>query len=93
MLNCLYGDMNYKDGLGSIMSRLSYPSPGFLSSGGWPTIPKKHSTGLINTLIIDFVLNYLFLSLFIYIAVQPRQISSELNTSFDLLLANIKMGK
>ena len=29
-------------------SRVLYPSPGFLSSATWPSLPKKHYNGLIN---------------------------------------------
>ena len=29
-------------------SRVLYPSPGFLSSAIWPSLPKKHYNGLIN---------------------------------------------
>ena len=27
-------------------SRVSYPSPGFLSSATWPSLPKRHHNGL-----------------------------------------------
>ena len=30
------------------MSRVLYPGPGFLSIARWPSVPKKHSNGLIN---------------------------------------------
>ena len=30
-------------------SRVSYPSPGFLSRATWPSLPKKHYNGLNQT--------------------------------------------
>ena len=30
-------------------SRVSYPGPGFLSSATWPSLPKKHYSGLNQT--------------------------------------------
>ena len=45
--NCLWGHA-LKRSPGIIRkSRVSYPSPGFLSSATWPLLPKKHSNGLI----------------------------------------------
>ena len=39
MCETVYGDMHYKDLLGSIVkSRVLYPGPGFLSSATWPLL-------------------------------------------------------
>ena len=50
--NCLWGNA-LKRSPGIIRkSRVSYPGPGFLSSGTWPSLPKKHYNGLKKTKII-----------------------------------------
>ena len=47
--NCLWGNA-LKRSPGIIhKSRVSYPSPGFLSSATWPSLPKKHYNGLNQT--------------------------------------------
>ena len=44
--NCLWGNaLNRSPGI-IRKSRVSYPVPGFLSSGTWPSLPKKHYNGL-----------------------------------------------
>ena len=44
--NCLWGNA-LKRSPGIIRkSRVSHPSPGFLSSATWPSLPKKHYNGL-----------------------------------------------
>ena len=44
--NCLWGNA-LKRSPGIIRkSRVSYPSPRFLSSATWPSLPKKHYNGL-----------------------------------------------
>ena len=44
--NCLWGNA-LKRSPGIIRkSRVSYPVPGFLSSATWPSLPKKHYSGL-----------------------------------------------
>ena len=49
--NCLWGNA-LKRSPGIIRkSRVSYPSPGFLSSATWPLLPKKHYNGLNQTKI------------------------------------------
>ena len=46
---CLWGNA-LKRSPGIIRkSRVSYPSPGFLSSATWPSLPKKHYNGLNQT--------------------------------------------
>ena len=50
--NCLWGNA-LKRSPGIIRkSRVSYPGPGFLSSGTWPSLPKKHYNGLNQTKLI-----------------------------------------
>ena len=47
--NCLWGNA-LKRSPGIIRkSRVSYPSPGFLSSATWPSLPKKQYNGLNQT--------------------------------------------
>ena len=47
--NCLWGNA-LKRSPGIIRkSRVSYPSPGFISSATWPSLPKKHYNGLNQT--------------------------------------------
>ena len=47
--NCLWGNA-LKRSPGIIRkSRVSYPGPGFLSSATWPSLPKKHYSGLNQT--------------------------------------------
>ena len=47
--NCLWGNA-LKGSPGIIhKSRVSYPSPGFLSSATWPSLPKKHYNELNQT--------------------------------------------
>ena len=46
----VYGDMHLKRSPGiNRNSRVSFPSPGFLSSVTWPLLPKKHYNGLIES--------------------------------------------
>ena len=48
--NCLWGNA-LKRSPGIIRkSRVSYPGPRFLSSATWPSLPKKHSNGLNQTI-------------------------------------------
>ena len=52
--NCLWGNA-LKRSPGIIRkSRVSYPSPGFLSSATWPSLPKKHYNGLNQTKPFSF---------------------------------------
>ena len=52
-----------KDLLGSIVSRVLYHGPGFLSSATWPLLPKKHYNGLINqSYIAESICTFLVLS-------------------------------
>ena len=49
MWNCLWGNA-LKRSPGIIRkSRVLYPGPGFLSSATWPSLPKKHYSGLNKT--------------------------------------------
>ena len=47
MWNCLWGNALKRSPGINRKSRVSYPSPGFLSSATWPPLPKKHYNGLI----------------------------------------------
>ena len=51
MLNCLWGHVLKRSPGINRKSRVSYPSPGFLSSATWPSLPKKHYNGLIILII------------------------------------------
>ena len=61
--NCLWGNA-LKRSPGIIRkSRVSYPSPGFLSSATWPMLPKKHYNGLneINeTQAVSDIIEYMY---------------------------------
>ena len=46
MWNCLWGHAFKRSPGINRKSRVSYPSPGFLSSATWPSLPKKHYNGL-----------------------------------------------
>ena len=55
--NCLRGNA-LKRSPGIIRkSRVSYPSPGFLSSATWPSLPKKHYNGLNQTKQIKILID------------------------------------
>ena len=47
----VYGDISH--GINH-MSRILYPSPGFLSSATWPLMPKKHDNESILIIITPF---------------------------------------
>ena len=52
MWNCLWGNA-LKRSPGIIRKiRVLYPGPGFLSSATWPSLPKKHYSGL-NLVILN----------------------------------------
>ena len=60
--NCLWGNA-LKRSPGIIhKSRVSYPSPGFLSSATWPMLPKKHYNGLNQTKLYNMKTNFSFKS-------------------------------
>ena len=46
--NCLWGHSHTRSPVINRNSRVSYPGPRFLSSATWPSLPKKHYSGLIN---------------------------------------------
>ena len=44
--NCLWGNALKRSPWTIRKSRVSYPGPGFLTCGTWPSLPKKHYNGL-----------------------------------------------
>ena len=53
MWNRLWGHALWRSPGISRKSMESYPNPSILSSATWPSMPKKHSNGLINQSIIE----------------------------------------
>ena len=53
--NCQLGNALQRSPGINRKSRESYPDPGFLPSTTWPSMPKKHSNGLINRSIMELI--------------------------------------
>ena len=77
MWNCVWGHA-LKRSPGIIRkSRVSYPSPGFLSSTIWPSLPKTHYVGLINQIIKNHINNC-------HYSVRKRQTIFIVATKYDI---------